>query len=862
MPSISGFLIDSVGNFLKLNTSLSSAERVMAKKIFRILVAMHGFWKLRGVPNESIEVSYAEGFDGLVEAMENLERPGDFQVSGKHETPMQLLSVEGVGQISFPVPPSQARDLITAAAERAPYGRGEQTLVDESVRRVWQIPPEKISFEGKGWASRFDDLVARVADRLGLPSKDVRAEFYNMLVYDEGGFFLPHRDTEKAGGMFGTLVVALPSAHEGGELLVRHSGREAVVDLRGTDPGEAGFAAFYADCEHEVRPVVSGYRVCLIFNLVFDTRRRDSDPQPPDERPCVEKAAKALQTWTSRPDSKPEKIARVLDHKYTASRLSLSGLKGHDAAVAKVLLEAAKISGCAFHLGIVHIEESGWAEYTGYCGGHRRWYSDDDEEEEDSEEYEVGEVCDSHAFIDQWCDSVDRPVKFGKIPLGENEVLPPEALEGEEPDEIHFSEATGNAGADFERCYLRAAIVLWPESAYDKICLSAGEEAGIARLGVLVHEGAKESVQRLSGLLINQWKKDHENLDRLLRVLNKHRDPTLLERAVSELLPTSYDGSQNETLVETTRILPSSTAYRFLAEHFKTTARSFPDAAMDLWNRLAAYDLEQLPEHLLGVLLDGFEKSRCETVPMALEPAEPHSKRIKAPTFSKFLAQLSEPRFTTQATRTGTLPEKNPQLLDVETTLLRALETCFAGPTRPPDRMVNPLWHHAAEFYLSRSEYPPPVPVDWAQQFSIGSQRITKLREFELFARDPVRRELRLRAKKEIRQTIHQTIERLSLDMTHVTERKGSPYTLVCTKTRASYERACKRHRNDLADMRRLLLLPPARHPEFSNKAARLWKPATKMLHKSDRDRFVLCLFSIVAKSERSNLATSHVGEL
>jgi len=37
-----------------------------------------------------------------------------------------------------------------------------------------------------------------------------------MLVYDQGSFFKSHRDTEKTDGMFGTLVVALPSAHRGG----------------------------------------------------------------------------------------------------------------------------------------------------------------------------------------------------------------------------------------------------------------------------------------------------------------------------------------------------------------------------------------------------------------------------------------------------------------------------------------------------------------------------------------------------------------------------------------------------------------------------------------------------------------------
>lgn len=30
----------------------------------------------------------------------------------------------------------------------------------------------------------------------------------------------------------------------------------------------ANYAAFYADCEHEVLPVTSGYRLTLVYNLV------------------------------------------------------------------------------------------------------------------------------------------------------------------------------------------------------------------------------------------------------------------------------------------------------------------------------------------------------------------------------------------------------------------------------------------------------------------------------------------------------------------------------------------------------------------------------------------------------------------
>ena len=56
----------------------------------------------------------------------------------------------------------------------------------------------------------------------------------------------------------------------------------------------------------------------------------------------------------------------------------------------------------------------------------------------------------------------------------------------------------------------------------------------------------------------------------------------------------------------------------------------------------------------------------------------------------------------------------------------------------------------------------------------------------------------------ERRQHMHRIIEQHGLDMTHVTERKGSPQTLVCTKTRESYRRRCDQYRDDIAALKSL----------------------------------------------------------
>ncbi len=61
------------------------------------------------------------------------------------------------------------------------------------------------------------ELVAEATRGLGV-NEPVAADFYKLLVYDPGSFFVDHRDTEKVPGMFASMVRVLPSTHGGGEL--------------------------------------------------------------------------------------------------------------------------------------------------------------------------------------------------------------------------------------------------------------------------------------------------------------------------------------------------------------------------------------------------------------------------------------------------------------------------------------------------------------------------------------------------------------------------------------------------------------------------------------------------------------------
>jgi hypothetical protein len=97
----------------------------------------------------------------------------------------------------------------------------------------------------------------------------------------------------------------------------------------------------------------------------------------------------------------------------------------------------------------------------------------------------------------------------------------------------------------------------------------------------------------------------------------------------------------------------------------------------------------------------------------------------------------------------------------------------------------------------SRAANPPREPGDWRRQSATGC-KCADCKVLSRFLNDPGERTLRLPLAENRRRHLHQTIDDKQLDTTHVTERRGRPYVLVLTKTKASYERALKAHHLNL----------------------------------------------------------------
>lgn len=160
--------------------------------------------------------------------------------------------VSGVGAIGLPLMEIQAVKLLKRCKD-APFKHGAVTIVDKLVRNTFQLSPATFKITNPSWMTDLDNITIRACNCLGVHSHRVEAQLYKLLLYEEGSFFAPHRDTEKVDDMFGTLVIMLPSKFTGGELVVNHKGEVKTFNQGSLSNFKSQFAAFYTDRNHKLK---------------------------------------------------------------------------------------------------------------------------------------------------------------------------------------------------------------------------------------------------------------------------------------------------------------------------------------------------------------------------------------------------------------------------------------------------------------------------------------------------------------------------------------------------------------------------------------------------------------------------------
>ena len=756
------------------------------------------------------EVEYATNAP-LTKLLRSVVRPGDYCAHGRLFLPMPTVDIAGVGLLSFPVPDSQVRAL-TEVAERAPYGKGTETVVDTSVRDCWQIDAARLRIGGHAWDDTFETILDAVTEGLGFGSGDLEARLYKLLVYPVGGFFAPHRDTEKVDRMVATLTISLPTAGAGGELVVRHGDREEAIDMNAAEPSELAYAAFYADCSHETRPVRDGHRLSLVYNLCVLPGDIETPRHAPDYSTEAEAIARHLADWR---DEGNGKLVWLLEHDYTAAGLSFDTLKNADTAVARVLAAAAESAGYALHAAIVHIEESGNAMYAD--GDYvMSW----DWRESDIESMEIGDFYDSRHWLDGWIGADGSRPPFDEIPLLPEELLPKGALDGAAPDERRVHEASGNEGVDLERTYRRAAMVIWPQSHTLDVIASAGIRAAVDWVAGQFGEAPRERIEELSARLIGVWWRDPLDREedatasrvRMLDLLRLIGDAGLALRFLREVALSHYSGGENPDLLAALEMVGEDAAGEYLPDFVAAHFADLPEQTLALL-RLADESTGILTRSALGAsigqavaaLPDALNAERPATDFRAFERRTP----ISADCLRDLFALAWRCDAMDDALAAASLLSDHPQAVTPDRMVPIMLEALQGEAGLAETMAYAALWCPAADFLLARSATPPEDPKDWAiaANLSCSCEHCVKLRAF---CEDPVARTARYPLRKELRQHLHRIIDQHRLDLSHETERRGRPFTLVCTKNRASHKRRLAEYAEDVAHMSSLVASGPS----------------------------------------------------
>jgi hypothetical protein len=766
-----------------------------------------------------------------------------FEVGLKARTEDLALSVEGIGPLSFPVKPSVARRLI-GLARPARFGRGEETVTDPDVRNTWEVPKHLVH---AGWEpGTLKSVLTTARDELGLPgAAELTADLHSLLVYEPRQFFLAHQDSEKDDLMIGTLVVTLPSTYTGGELVVRHHAKR--TSHRGSKT-ELSLVAFYADCQHEVAEVRSGYRIALTYNLLLD---RDVSRPEGDEATSVELAS-LLREHFSTPTPRyhggpvtnpPKRLVYLLDHEYTPRALGWTRMKGADFGRVAQLRAAAEAAGCEAVLALAEVKttHSAYEAGEGPEDQHDQYWDDDGDEDEkesggsgDNEhEYTIEELIDSEVTLTSWADPDGTRLEKTSLFVGGDEVCASTGTDDLEPRSSEYEGYMGNWGNTLDRWYHRAAVVVWPREQGFANHAEASPGWALDELTAMASGGDPTGAQAAAATLQPFW-------DGILRTPAPEAKETVSELFGKALRTADIvaDAATATMLLRPFRVENLAAAHvdefgrvvsRYDDQWTAGLLRTWFGAGEPAWVHPGGPDRRQWVADALPCLCTGLHAAHgaagataaqglldlvwtwiSRDIGRALASSRPSDRGtaladLGTPLASVLTAAAAVSAASTREAVTAYLRRQGDAVTALEMPLLRSAaeprEDSKRGDIDIDIGDVGGLVVDCAARLRARLARPRRAADDWSIALAAGGCACDLCDTLRAFLADPDRSTFAWPLAEARRRHVHSRIDGAELPVSHVTMRKGRPYTLVLRKTDALFTAETEARARDQADL-------------------------------------------------------------
>ena len=768
--------------------------------------------------------------DAVGEALAAIQASGTFATRLSAAAADLEIEVEGVGRLGLPVKPRTVRALLEVA-QASPFGLGERTVHDPSVRCSLEIPGRRVKIAARRWKPALAKHLEAIRAALGLPEgQRLEAVLDKLVLYEEGQFFKAHQDSERDDRMVATLVVVLPSEYEGGSLTVEHRGEKKRFHRLSGQSRDLSLLAFYADCRHEVRPVETGVRVTLTYHLLAG---EPGERAAPSQGAAVDRLLEMVRVHFETPipgrlgaaPAPPERLVYLLDHEYSQRSLSWDRLKSGDRARVGALRAVAARLGCELFLALAEVHES-WTCEDAFDERYRyrrgRYHDHDDDLDEDDggggEDYELGSLEDESIVLTHWLDTSGRRSDGIGSEVESQELCFTRPSAELDPFRSEHEGYQGNYGNTVDRWYHRAALVMWPRERTFALRARASPEWALDELTALDSAAHGELEARIRTLL-PRWRETAAKVEsarffeRLFKLATRIEDPALtrdwLAPAGAQRLGGRAARADLVTLVGRHGAAWGQTLFGAWAERAHWRTPEWLPALADVCEALVGSERE--PCTSLGRWLVESEARRAlERCTSAIEHRqEPWLDLEKLQDEAQHVVHVLAaaavvPGSSALEDLTARLSGEQPAF--PTSLLVHALEQGLARSHALGERLVDSDLHRTCVARLEAVvNGSPRAADDWAIRHALTC-RCEDCRELTAFLVSPGRnRDWPLR--KERRQHLHGVIDGAGLPVSHVTLRKGSPQVLQLRKTAELFSRE-RQHRKEVAARLALLRAP------------------------------------------------------